>query len=266
MAIVPSGNRKFMKLQQAANPSGASPMKRDTVQQEEIPADGANAQESYNPFGNLQNTLQQQKDNPSAAPQVPGQEEVNDAVEGNDIAGKVGPNGVESPQEDKTDSAQVGNDFRAAYYQTMEKLGVPPRLFKHPQHADKFFHIDEEVIGRGEAKGFFVLPSKTQQKAISKEEAWNIAKQIGSRFGVTKMNFSYAPGDNYKFTFQVLVQDNSEMSGTSLDTLISGGKGGAGGGMPAAKAAYSKNSIIKESKTDIINALIKAGFGENNVS
>lgn len=261
MTIVPSGTRRLMKFQQAT-PSAASPPDRKAVEQEDIGGPGGKAGGTdFNPMGKLDNTLQQQKQQPTQAPQVPNQQDLNDAVDDSpEVAGKIGP---DSGKKDQGKSNQIGGDFRSAYFTVMESLGIEPRMFNHPQHADKFFHIDEEVIGNGEAKGFFILPSKTQAKAVSKDEAWMIAKKLGSQFGVTKMNFTYATGDNYKFNFQVLVQDNTDMTGSSLDALISGGKSGSG---QMARAAFTKNALIKESRSNIVNSLIKQGFGGTHAS
>lgn len=256
MAIVPNGTRRLMKFQQVT-PNGAnpSPPARKNIEQEDIGSQG-NAGAGFNPIGQLGDTLQKQKQQPAQAPNVPGDQELSDAVDNQpEIAGKIEPENNQN-----TGSQQVGDDFRDAYFKVMESLGIEPRMFTHPQHSDKFFHIDEEVIGRGEAKGFFILPSKTKSKAVDKNEAWAIAKKLGSQFGVTKMNFSYAPGNNYKFTFQVLVQDNSDMTGSSLDALISGGKS------PQSKAAFSKNSFIKESRNNLVSSLIKQGFGGTHAS
>ncbi len=257
MAIVPSSDRRLMKFQQST-PNAGAPAPRSGVEQEDIGGkQGGDA--GFNPIGQLGNTLQQQKQQPAVKPNVPSQQELDDAVGGGpDIAGKISPNS--GSQGSESDSTQVGDHFRDAYFKIMEGLGIEPRMFNHPQHAEKFFHIDEEVIGNGEAKGFFILPSKTQSKAISKEEAWNVAKQLGSKFGVTKMNFTYAPGNNYKFNFQVLVQDNSDMTNSSLDALISGGK------QQMARAASSRNALIKESRSSIVNSLMKQGFGGTNAS
>lgn len=258
MVIVPSGTRRLMKFQQAA-PSGANPPARNKVEQEDIGdpgVDGKAGGDGFNPIGQLGDTLQKQKQQPTQAPNVPDQQDLQDAVGSGEpeVAGKVGPDSGQN-QSQPSGSESVGDDFRDAYFKVMESLGIEPRMFNHPQHADKFFHIDEEVIGNGEAKGFFILPSKTQSKAVTKQEAWGIAKKLGSQFGVTKMNFSYAAGNNYKFTFQVLVQDDSNMTNSSLDTLITGGKTQLG------KAAFSKNSLIKESRNSLVNSLIKQGFG-----
>lgn len=250
MVIVPSGNSRIVQSQLAKIGPESLPNKRDTVQQEDIPAGG----DSYNPIGKLDQTLQQNQQQPAAAPPV------DQNANNGDVAGKIGPNEQSSsPAKTEGDGTQIGSDLRDAWYKIMEELGVPPRIFRHPQHVDKFFHVDEEVIGKGEAHGFFILPSRTQQKSISKEEAVQIARKLGAQFGVTNMNFSYASENNYKFSFKILVQDNSNMSGSSLDSMISGGKG-------SAKAAYSKNSIIKESKNSIIDSLIKQGFGGNHAS
>lgn len=260
MAIVPSGNRRLMKFQQST-PNAGTPAPRSGVEQEDI-GGKQEGDAGFNPIGQLGNTLQQQKQQPATKPNVPSQQELSDAVGGQEtapeVAGKIGPGS--GSQGVEADSTQVGDDFRDAYFKIMEGLGIEPRMFNHPQHAEKFFHIDEEVIGNGEAKGFFILPSKTQAKAISKDEAWNIAKQLGSKFGVTKMNFTYAPGNNYKFNFQVLVQDNSDMTNSSLDALISGGK------QQMARAASSKNALIKESRSNIVSSLMKQGFGGTNAS
>jgi hypothetical protein len=239
MQITPSGNRRLVVSQQNLPP------KREVAEQESIPSgappEPSQGSSSFNPMGDLQKNLT----NPSPKEKL--------SPQNNNMKIPSGNNADNS----SSDSKEVGGDFRSAYYKVMNDLGVPPRLFQHTQHADKFFHIDEEVIGRGEAKGFFILPSKTAERSISKEEAWEIAKGLGSRFGVTKMNFTFAAGNNYKFTFQVLVNDESDQTGTSLDALISGGE---------RKAAYSKNSMIKESKSDIVESLIKRGFGGNNDS
>lgn len=257
MAIVPSGTRLFMKFQQAAT-SGSAPPTRNKVEQEDIGGtvgDGKSGGE-FNPIGQLGDTLQKQQQRSSQAPNIPNQQDLQDAVGTGEpeADSKIG-SGSNQDQSQENNSESVGDDFRDAYFKVMESLGIEPRMFNHPQHAEKFFHIDEEVIGSGEAKGFFILPSKTQSKAVSKQEAWAIAKKLGSQFGVTKMNFSYAAGNNYKFTFQVLVQDNSDMTNSSLDTLITGGKSQMG------KSSFSKNSLIKESHSSLVNSLIKQGFG-----
>jgi len=262
MYIVPSGTRRLMKFQQAEVSPNSTPKPRTGIEQEEVggmgltpPQQPSQSGGGFNPLGQLGNTLDQQGQNsqqtatPNAgnADSNPSQD-VN--LEGNPSDGKES-EGIE-------DGSKIANDIRTAWYKIMEGLGVPPRLFRNSQHADKFFHIDEEVIGKGEAHGFFVLPSKTQSKQIPKEEAVAIAKKLGSQFGITNMNFSYAVGDNYKFTFKVLVQDNSNMSGSSLDSMISGGS--------SSKSASSKNSFIKQSHNSIIDSLIKQGFGVKNAS
>ncbi len=227
MQIVPSGNRKLTKLSQNST-IDSNLVNRDIVEQQSISSN------DYNPIGNLEQKLKNNKPNNL------------------DFKQPISFDTKQSKSDDK-----IENDFRSAYYSIMENLGVPSRIYKNPQHSDKLFQIEEEVIGQNDAKGFFVLPSKTQTKTVSKEEAWKIAKDLGSKFGVTKMNFKYVGENNYRFDFQIAVKEDNG-SGTSLDSLV--GKNGT------SKTAESKNSIIKESKADIAEFLSSLGFGEKNAS
>lgn len=245
MRIVPNGNRRLVMSQ--TSPSPVKPPSRTGIEQEPIGGQ-PNAGADFNPMANLDNKLQQQQQSVAA----PDQAALNNAVAEDPSMNSPGGNVDSNNQGSANEGQHVEGDFREAYYKLMESLGVPPRLFRHTQYGDKFFHISEEIIGNGEANGFFVLPSKTQNKAISEVEAKSMAKKLGSQFGVTNMSFSHIGGNNYKFTFSVLVQDDSDLSNTSLDSMIAAKGSGK-------KAAYSTNMFIKES--NVIDSLIKQGFG-----
>jgi len=242
MRIVPSGNQRLTKLQQVAKigPNGQEPAKRDVPEQEDIPAGG----QPFNPMSNLQNTLQNQQNNPTQALGVPSKEQLDSAVEPN--PGTVGKENVSGPNEEVVDGGSI--KIKQALDKVLIDLGVPQR--KLIQHDKRRFQYNKK-----QQSGYFEIPERTGSgQQIGEDAVDKICQQLEQGFNIdTEPVFQ---GGIWKVTFKPRVVEQQEMA-SSWDSTD-----GAAAGQNQRRAAFTKDWLIKESKSSIVEALIKQGFGE----
>lgn len=256
MAIVPSGTRRLMKLQQAA-PTGANPPARKGIEQENLGGpQGQPAGDGFNPMQKLDDTLQQQKQQPAAAPQVPDQAQLDEAVQ--------------PPQEQAKSSDQTTeeSDFKDAVFDAMTQLGVDKGRIGLAKRDAKYFQSSYDQKG---LTGWFLVPGRLSQQKI-----FQFYSPIAKKFGlfVQKVEHFQVSGGGDKGGGIGKVQYNKvtfsghdpneapmNMDVDFPDASAPTSGGGPGGSPGLERAAYSKDAIIKESRSSIVNSLIKQGFG-----
>lgn len=246
MAIVPSGKRKLMKLQQNYQ---VTDQEGDATQSEVTGDDSGN---SGNPAFDINQIKQDMSSQSVAGPQY-GAEDFQAAAQGGKISG---PNNIEDSKEVVEEMGQKGANIRGYVFKALEELGAPTRLII--ENPDAFFQGKKD-LDTGTLTGSYILPSYTKDKKITQDEAESIAMQIGSKFGLSQ---SISPqGNNFKVDFHTKEVVNEEDHGTSLQELIKsrGGKGGSG---QMARAAKTHSEMIKESRSEFFDKLQKLGLGE----
>lgn len=249
MAIVPSGKRRLMKLQQQYQVTN----QEGDATQSEVVDDGAGA--SKGPAFDV-NQLKQDLSNQSVTGPQYGEEDYQAAVSGGKLDSSV--QSPEDVQQSVEELGQKGANIRGYVFQLLEELGAPPRLIM--ENPDTFFQGKKD-LDTGTITGSYILPSYTTHKKITQEEAERIAMQIGEKFGLSQ---SISPqGNNYKIDFRTRELQTQEDFGTSLQELVKqkgGGKNqGSFGGM--SRAARTQSELIKQSRSELYDKLRKMGFG-----
>lgn len=254
MAIVPSGKRRFMKLQQNYQ---VTDQEGDATQSEVV--DDGQAEGSKGPAFDANKLKQDMSGKQSVTGPQYGEEDYQAAVSG----GKLDPQ--QSPDEGQADEdlGKKGANIRGYVFQMLEELGAPPRLIM--ENPDTFFQGKKD-LDTGTITGTYVLPSYTNNHKITQHEAEKIAMQIGEKFGLSQ---SISPqGNNYKVDFRTREIQQDENFGTSLQELVKqkgGNKGQFGGGQGGgqmARAARTQSEMIKESRSGLYDKLTKMGLGD----
>lgn len=232
-----------MKLQQVARigPNGIEPPKRNTPEQEDIPAPQSNG--GYNPLGNLDNTLQQQQAQPQTPAAVPSKQKLDEAVDPNpDMVGK---DNVPGSNDEVVDGGSI--KIKQMLDKILVDLGVPQR--KLIQHDKRRFQYNKK-----QQSGYFEIPERTGSgKQIGEDAVDKICGQLEHAFNIdTEPVFQ---GGIWKVTFKPRVIEQQEMA-SSWDNVAGAND------KNVAKAAYSKNSFIKQSHNSIVESLLRQGFGE----
>lgn len=223
MRISPSGSRKLVKLQQSK-----IDFPQFGIEQTDInPQDMEFMKKDYNPIGDLETQLQQQKAKNVITPQ----------------------NKTLPDLSEKTDTDNKDADMEDAYFDLLKNLGITAKI-SDPAKKSQLFTINVDLMGGNAANGFFLIPEYVDSERINQNKAQQLAKDFASQFGVTKLTFQKEKY-NYKFNFTIAPKQDASMTNSSLDSVLSGEK----------KSAEIKNGIIKESRNHIINSLVKKGFG-----
>ena len=210
---------------------------RPSIEQEDLSFnDTQPLSKDFNPMQDLANKLDAQKSMPT-----PAKSDVNQFAN-------------LDQKSDKNETADTDDDMEKSYFSLLEQLGIQLKISDAAKKG-KLFGINVDVMGGGSSNGFFIIPEYVDNERINQSKAQSIAKDFCQKFGVTKLTFQKVEG-NYKFNFVIMPTDNKQMTNSSLDQLL-GGKN---------KAAYSRNSFIKESKNSILNSLMKKGFGGKHAS
>jgi hypothetical protein len=282
MAIVPSGTRRFMKLQQAT-PNGANaPAKRNTVEQEDITPGGAKAPQggNFNPIGKLDNALQKQKQ-PGASPKVPDQDALNKAVGGKSPAeapqGAAGAGaggdaaGAQPAAKSKEDSIYRSlEDFFRSY---LTKVGYEERWIHLILNSKSVFDFDTDDIKN--QVNVIMNINKTDLEQLDAQNGVELFKQmIKQNFPVNSLKVMKSPKPGrfeVRFSFPQQAEAHEDFSGAreyAEEVAETAGKIGPSVGKkpPQAKAAYSQNSLIKNSRNSIVDSLLNQGFGGNHAS
>jgi len=233
MAIVPSGTRRLMKMQQSSTLLDADP----EATQEQYSIDGN--QGSTVDWGRLQENAQ------GVAGDVPSQEDLEGAVgDGLQFPGQSPEVGV---SEGGDGLGVQGTNIRDAVFQLLTKLGIPERMLSG--NPDAFFQGKKDLTNNT-LTGMFMLPSYVQQRKIGQEEAEQIALKIGQQFGL-QLTLSHK-GNNFQVDFRT--QDMApETTGTSFDELALKGNN---------KSAQTQGEMIKQGRSELIDKLLSIGRGE----
>lgn len=251
MAIVPSGNRRLMKLQQNYEVTDSD----SDAMQSEVKS-GKSGQEAGPSFD--WNAVQQGTKNQSVTGPQYGEEDFKAAVEPKVDSSVTDPNEVE---QNVQDLGRKGANIRGHIFQLLEELGAPPRLLM--ESPDTFFQGKKD-LDTGVITGSYILPSYTKNKKITQQEAEGVAMQIGNMFGLSQ---SISPmGNNFKVDFRTREVEQGIDHGTSLQELVKGkgGMGGSPGGISNRKAAQTQGEMIKASRQNLYDAVKRLGFGDKN--
>jgi len=241
MIIVPSGTKRVVMAQQSQPANTPTPPKREGIQQENISPGGSQVVGQFIPIGQLDNTLQNQSKQPSA-PNVPDKAKLDAAVEPN--PGMVGKEDVAGSNEGVVDGGSI--KIKQALDKLLMDLGVSQR--KLIQHDKRRFQYNKR-----QQTGYFEIPERTGGgEQIGEDAVDKICNQLEQGFNIeTEPVFQ---GGIWKVTFKPRVVEQQELA-SSWDSPEGVNQ------KNQAKAAYSKDALIKESKNDIVNSLIKQGFG-----
>jgi hypothetical protein len=253
MAIVPSGKRRLMKLQQQYQVTD----QEGDATQSEVTNDGAGGG-SQEPAFNTEKLKQDMTNKSVTGPQY-GEEDYQAAVSGGKLDSSAP--SKEEPQQGDDELGKKGSNIRGYVFQLLEELGAPPRLIM--ENPDTFFQGKKD-LDTGTITGSYILPSFTNNKKVTQDDAERIAHQIGAKFGLSQ---SISPqGSNYKVDFRTKELQMQEDFGTSLQELVKQ-KGGAGGGKNQgqfggmSRAARTQSEMIKEGRSELANKLRQLGFG-----
>lgn len=151
------------------------------------------------------------------------------------------------PKDDSTANDQVSFGGSIKIKQFIDKklisLGVPER--KLMEHEKRRFQYNKK-----KQSGFFEIPERTGSgDFITEEQVDTLCAELEENFSCdTDWNFA---GGIYKVEFMPKKVEVSKDSLSSWDA----------GSQSTSKSALSKNSIIRESKYSILDALVAKGFG-----
>jgi hypothetical protein len=152
---------------------------------------------------------------------------------------------------DNQGSSSKSLGMRKAYFDDFlpNKCNLTIRITDEDKRS-KLFN-SKGTVG-GNITGFFMVPLEVNGDEIGEEQAAEFADQFAKQHGVNEPLSWEIIGKNMKFTFNITKGNQTAETGSSLDEVL---------GTKAKKAAETKNSIIKESRNQIINSLVKKGFG-----
>ncbi len=256
MAIVPSGKRKLMKLQQSYQ---VTDQNKDATQTE-VTNDSSQKQpqqQQQKPAFDF-NQLQQNMQNQNVSGPVPSAEELQGAVEPKVDSSVQSPGDVTQKMDDL---GTKGNNMRSFIFGLLEDLGAPTtKLLDDP---DTFFQGVKD-LDTGKISGSYFLPSYTKNNKITQDRAEQIARQIGEKFNLSQK--LQPVGNNYKITYLTREDPTAMQTGSSFDEMGSQkakGSGGGGGGMAMGKAASVSRGMQKDRTNSLFDGLLKQ-LGEKN--
>lgn len=260
MAIIPSGKRKFMKLQQQYQ---VTDQEGDATQAEVTDDQGAGGNGPFN-FNQLKQDMAGQKNKSVAGPHF-GEEDYQAAAKGGGLdknmpeeeAGAAMGGAAGQPADEL---GKKGANIRGYVFQLLEELGAPPRLIL--ENPDTFFQGKKD-LDTGTISGSYILPSYTKNKKVTQQEAESIAMKIGEQFGLSQ---SISPqGSNFKIDFRTKEVQMQEDHGTSLQELVKNrGAAKPGGQASMGKAASSKSGMIKIDRNELYQKLTQKGLEKDN--
>tara|TARA_B100000614_G_scaffold262903_1_gene299890 strand:- start:64875 stop:65591 length:717 start_codon:yes stop_codon:yes gene_type:complete len=231
MSLVPSGRRRVQVAQSFSSQSTG--LGGDDVAQDSFYADPQQQQGQQEAPAFDFNALQQNMEQDQAAPQ-PSAEDIDGAVNG----------------EQGGDSDLAGN-LESFIIQRLVSLGVPERMFGGKDGVDPFFQWDEDLDSET-SSGFYLIPSFTATQKIGRDEAKQLATEIGQKFNLSQKITK--EGRNYKVKFQTkIAEPEAAQFGTSLDDVIKPGTFQQGD----SKAASSRHPYITGSKDSVLASIQK---------
>lgn len=246
MAIVPSGKRKLMKLQQSYQ---VTDQNKDATQTE-VTNDSGQQQKPAFDFNQLQQNMQNQ----NMQGPVPSADELKKAVEPKADSSIKSPNDVGQKVEDL---GTKGNNMRSFIFGLLEDLGVPTtKLLDDP---DVFFQGVKD-LDTGKISGSYFLPSYTKNNQITQDRAEQLARQIGEKFNLSQK--LQPTGNNFKITYLTRDDPNAMQTGTSFDEL--GSQKNKGGGMPSMSKAASVSLGLQRDRTNSLFEELLKNLGVKN--
>jgi hypothetical protein len=238
MRITPSGTRKKIEAQRM--PDAYDP--RFSIEQDPISLNDASdnqpiAKGDYDPIGNLRKNLDREMQvNKQEAPK-------------NDYSFSDLQDNLSGTQPSDNDMATSGGSIKIKQFidKKLIDLGIPQR--KLLEHEKRRFQYNKK-----KQSGFFEVPERTGTgDFVTEDQVDQICEDIQNQFDLdTDWDFA---GGIFKVTFSPKQMEVKQDALTSWDNP-----------QKATKAAFSKNSLIKESQNNIINSLVKQGFGGKNAS
>jgi len=238
VAIVPSGNRKFMKLQQAVDPVaglGATDVDQEVVYNNEQQDQGQGSAFDFE-------GLQQQMDGQP-------QESLNE----NPLSGDP----MDQAAEEEEPLTDLEESLEKAVLKNLAELGVPEKMFRTKDGIDPFFQWDED-LDNGTSSGFYLIPSYTESRQVSRNDAKDLAQRIGAEYNLSQKITK--EGHNFRVKFQTKAEEpQNAQYGTSFDNLLKPEKAS-----DMSRAASSSNSIITaNSSNQTLDNLFKQFKGKN---
>jgi hypothetical protein len=263
MAIVPSGKVRVMQAQQMRDPELEQTEKKagPGATQTEFKAAPAAGQQAGQPEGNtggtspaanLQQQLSQQKSQPPAA-----------APNLNALQQAVNPGGKNTDEEIKSNIEKILG-FKQAFLKWITDFGIDTQLITRDKTKRKMmeqmFNIDPTVSkGRVEVPGWYTDPNG-QRVEVSYTDAFNalskMARQYDFKIMPSKMNLS---SDTYVFDV-VSASHGSATPNVSRNGLEAVYAPEGGEQAQQQKAASTQSELIKEGKSELLEALLKIGL------
>lgn len=239
MRLTPSGTRKISKYAQYRN-EDLEP--RFDIQQEPLGVADAEPRSplykndsNYNPIGDLQKNLDQEMGRNNRVPPSKFDTMQNEISSEN------------TPSSNNQNIAGGSIKIKQFIDQKLVELGVPER--KLIEHEKRRFQYNKK-----KQSGFFEVPERTGNgDFITEDQVDNICTEIEEQFGLdTDWNFA---GGIFKVEFMPKKMETQKGELSSWDSSKT-----------AEKSALSRNSIIKNNQSHIIDVLISKGFGGKNVT
>jgi hypothetical protein len=233
MAIFPSGQRRVMMAQQQDPNAGKSGI-----------SVGNEAATAFRSQPQQQQVVDAEFPKDAESPQqvpTPGQSE------------------QQNPQQEANGQQQqqqqaVDDEFKTFVFKMLTELGVPERQLQ--ENAEKLIEIVHD-LDTGSVRGFYMIPTYTQGHQITESKAKALAAKIGLKFNLSQS--LKAGGSNYRIDFTSRGAQEQMGHGTSFDQIGGGQKGGMGGQRKAAAIVPSLSDMMKSSKDDLYDRIVKKG-------